>query len=106
MRPRIGYGAVVRLDNFVALSAVSVSTQPTTVHKHLSTGRVCRASGGALRAIGDGIAVVQGSPELPRTCRFRQNNHFFYLTGVEAPRAIALLDGRTEQDDVVPGSGQ
>ena len=26
---------------------------------------------------------------------FRQNNQFFYLTGVEVPRALVLLDGRT-----------
>ena len=27
---------------------------------------------------------------------FRQSNHFFYLTGVEVPRAIVLLDGKTK----------
>ena len=47
-------------------------------------------------AIGDAVAVVQGAPELPSYLRFRQNNHFFYLTGVEAPRALVLLDGRTK----------
>jgi Xaa-Pro aminopeptidase len=48
-------------------------------------------------AIGDGIAVVQGAAEYPAYVRFRQNNQFFYLTGVEVPRALALLDGRTRQ---------
>ena len=30
------------------------------------------------------------------TSRFRQNSQFFYLTGVEVPRALVLLDGRTK----------
>src|SRR6185503_18167119 len=50
-----------------------------------------------LTAIGDGVAVLEGSTEYPAYVRFRQNNQFFYLTGVEVPRAIVLLDGRTKQ---------
>ncbi|HEY8535224.1 MAG TPA: Xaa-Pro peptidase family protein, partial [Vicinamibacterales bacterium] len=45
-------------------------------------------------AIGDAVAVLQGAAEYPAYVRFRQNNHFFYLTGVEVPRALLLLDGR------------
>ena len=48
-----------------------------------------------LTAIGDGVAVLQGATEYPAYVAFRQNNQFFYLTGVEVPRALALLDGRT-----------
>ncbi len=46
-------------------------------------------------AMGDGIAVLQGAAEYPGYVRFRQNNQFFYLTGVEVPRALLLLDGRS-----------
>jgi len=46
-------------------------------------------------AIGrDGVAVLQGATELPSYLRFRQNNQVYYLTGVEVPRAIVVLDGR------------
>ena len=48
-------------------------------------------------AIGDGVAVLEGSTEYPAYVRFRQNDQFFYLTGVEVPRALVLLDGRTKQ---------
>ena len=48
-------------------------------------------------AIGDGVAVLEGSTEYPAYVRFRQNDQFFYLTGVEVPRALVLLDGRTRQ---------
>jgi Xaa-Pro aminopeptidase len=48
-----------------------------------------------LAEIGDAVAVLQGATEYPAYVAFRQNNQFFYLTGVEVPRALALLDGRT-----------
>lgn len=47
--------------------------------------------------IGDGVALLAGATEYPAYVRFRQNNHVFYLTGVEVPRAIVLLDGRTRK---------
>jgi len=49
-----------------------------------------------LREIGDASAVVQGAPEDPAYVKFRQNNQFFYLTGVEVPGALLLLDGRAK----------
>jgi Xaa-Pro aminopeptidase len=49
-----------------------------------------------LQKIGDGVAILQGAAEYPGYVKFRQNNQFFYLTGVEVPRAIALVDGRTK----------
>src|SRR5262245_5886345 len=50
-----------------------------------------------LDRIGDAVAVVQGTTERPGEQPLRQNNQFFYLTGVVEPRAIVLIDGRTKQ---------
>ena len=50
-----------------------------------------------MAAVGDGVAVLQGATELPSYLGFRQNNHVFYLTGVEVPRAIVLIDGRSRR---------
>jgi Xaa-Pro aminopeptidase len=47
-----------------------------------------------MEAIGDGVVVMQGATEYAGYVKFRQNNQFFYLTGVEVPRAILLMDGR------------
>ncbi|MDX2192220.1 MAG: Xaa-Pro peptidase family protein [Gemmatimonadales bacterium] len=47
--------------------------------------------------IGDGVAIVQGSAEWPSYQKFRQNAQFLYLTGVEVPRAIVVLDGRAKR---------
>jgi len=50
--------------------------------------------------IGDAVAVLQGTTERPGEQAFRQNNQFFYLTGVVEPRAIAVIDGRTKKTAV------
>src|SRR4029453_11913921 len=47
-----------------------------------------------LQKIGDGGAVLQGATETASYEKFRQANQFYYLTGVPAPRAILVIDGR------------
>jgi Xaa-Pro aminopeptidase len=49
-----------------------------------------------MAAIGDGVAVLQGATETSSYLRFRQGNQVYYLTGVEVPRAIVVIDGRTK----------
>ncbi len=49
-----------------------------------------------MQKIGDAAAVVQGAAESTGYLKFRQSNQFFYLTGVEVPRAIVLIDGRAK----------
>ena len=46
--------------------------------------------------IGDGVVVIQGATETAAYEKFRQSNQFFYLTGVEVPRAILTIDGRSK----------
>jgi Xaa-Pro aminopeptidase len=46
-------------------------------------------------AIGsDAIALLQGAPNPLGYITFRQDNNFYYLSGVESPHAYMLLDGR------------
>src|SRR3954469_5397712 len=49
-----------------------------------------------LQQIGDGVAVLQGATETASYEKFRQSNQFYYLTGVETPRAILVLDGKSK----------
>ena len=45
-------------------------------------------------AIGDkGLALIQGAPSPEAYTRFRQNNEFYYLSGIEVPHAYLMLDG-------------
>jgi hypothetical protein len=49
-----------------------------------------------MEQIGDGVAIMQGA-ELPEAfVKFRQDNNFYYLTGVEMPNAALILDGKTK----------
>jgi Xaa-Pro aminopeptidase len=50
--------------------------------------------------IGDGVAVILGTPGPPGEMPFRQNSQFFYLTGVTEPRASAIIDGRSRQTTI------
>jgi Xaa-Pro aminopeptidase len=50
-----------------------------------------------MEKIGDGVAIIQGTTETGNAKKFRQNNQFYYLTGVEVPRAILLVDGKTKR---------
>jgi Xaa-Pro aminopeptidase len=50
-----------------------------------------------MEKIGDGFLILQGA-ELPEAyVKFRQDNNFYYLTGVEVPDAVLILDGKSKQ---------
>ena len=51
-------------------------------------------------AVGDALVIVQGTTERPGEQPLRQNNQFFYLTGIVEPRAILVIDGATQQTRV------
>ena len=39
--------------------------------------------------------MIQGSAEYNGYVAFRQNAQFLYLTGVEVPRSVLIIDGKT-----------
>ena len=49
-----------------------------------------------LEKIPDGIAVILGGIEHPYPIRFRQSPDFYYLTGLEEPGAVLVLNGVTK----------
>src|SRR5687768_15887892 len=75
---------------------------PTTSAQPLFTDSLPKQEFAERRArlmekIGDGVAIIQGTTETGNSLKFRQNNQFYYLTGVEVPRAILLVDGKTRR---------
>ena len=46
-----------------------------------------------MEKIGGGVAILQGTIERPGEQPFRQSNEVFYLSGVELPRVILVIDG-------------
>lgn len=47
--------------------------------------------------IGDGILVLQAAELTEGYIKFRQDNNFYYLTGVEIPDAILIINGKTKE---------
>ncbi len=49
-----------------------------------------------MEQIGDDIAIMQGANLPDGYIKFRQDNNFYYLTGVETPGAVLILNGKTK----------
>ena len=77
------------------LSGAAIA-QPVITHVFPPSEFAARRAA-VMRAIGDGVAIFQGTIERPGEQPFRQSNQFYYLTGVAQPRVIAVIDGRTRK---------
>src|SRR5688500_18043822 len=53
-----------------------------------------------LAKIGDSIAIIFANEEHPHAVRYREAPDFFYLTGVEEPGAILILNGKSKQASI------
>ncbi len=76
--------------------APSASAQPPLYTDSLPAEEFAARRARVMEQIGDAAVVIQGTTEYPAYVKFRQNNQFFYLTGVEVPRAILVIDGRAK----------
>ena len=91
----------VRLFSVIAASAaltVSTLAQPVFIGTDIfPPDEFAARRAKVMERIGDGVAILQGATERPGEQPFRQNNQFFYLTGVVEPRAIVAIDGRSKR---------
>jgi Xaa-Pro aminopeptidase len=99
MKRHLLLASVVLVGAFANLSSQSAPARiegpplfSTSLPKDEFAGRRTKL----LQQIGDGVAVLQGAAETSAYEKFRQSNQFYYLTGVETPRAILVVDGRTK----------
>ncbi len=86
---------------FGVLSVLLLAGSPASAQPPLFTDALPKAEFAARRArvmeqIGDAVVVVQGTTETSSYEKFRQSNQFFYLSGIEVPRAILVVDGRAK----------
>jgi len=86
---------------FASVVAAMVVTSVVRADKKLFTDSITPAEFAARRAkvmaaIGDGVAVISGATETSTYTKFRQGAQFYYLSGVEVPRAILVIDGRAK----------
>ena len=79
-----------------------VARADAALHRRAAEGRVrapARARPGTDRRRASSDA---GHDRDAAISKFRQSNQFFYLTGVEVPRAMLLMDGRDEGRHALP----
>jgi Xaa-Pro aminopeptidase len=84
---------------FATLSAQSVPSVvegPPLFSTALPKAEFAARRARLLQKIGDGAVVMQGAAETSSYEKFRQSNQFYYLTGIETPRAILVIDGRSK----------
>jgi Xaa-Pro aminopeptidase len=82
---------------FVWLAFADVaSAQPQLFTDALPKEEFAQRRARVMEQAGDAVVLIQGAIE-SGYLKFRQNNQFFYLTGVEVPRAILAMDARTKE---------
>ncbi len=61
----------------------TVSTKPTFAARRAKL----------IEKIGDGVAVIFGNESHPYSVKFRQSPDFYYLTGIEEPNSVLVING-------------
>jgi len=87
------------------LAVLALILAPTLSSAQRTFGAEDRAEFGGRRTrllerIGNGVAIVFAAPENREPVNFRQAPDFWYLTGIDDPGAVLVLDGRTKQGRV------
>lgn len=77
------------------LFSETISAQ--TMWKYFSPDDFSARRKKVMEKIGDGVAVLLGAELTESYTKFRQDNNFYYLTGVEVPDAVLIIDGRNKQ---------
>jgi Xaa-Pro aminopeptidase len=86
------------LTSVLVLTGVfaTLSAQPPLFPSSLPKEEFAARRGQLFEKIGEGVVVMQGATETSSYEKFRQSNQFYYLTGVETPRALLVMDGRAK----------
>jgi len=78
----------------LALSAISSTAQ--NMFKYFTPDDFAARRAKLMQQIGDDVAILQGA-ELPEPyIKFRQDNNFYYFSGVELPGAVLIINGKTK----------
>lgn len=93
--PRRPLSCLILCSAILAGAASDALAQPPIFTDALPKEEFAARRANVLAQIGDAVVVMQGAPETVSYEKFRQGNQFFYLTGVEVPRAILVMDGKS-----------
>jgi len=88
---------IIKLICCCSLLFVSEVAFSQNMWKYFSPDDFAARRNKVMEKIGDGILVLLAA-ELPEAyVKFRQDNNFYYLTGVEVPDAVLIIDGKSKE---------
>jgi len=90
----------MRIIKFISCCALLLVTGPSfsqTMWKYFSPEDFEARRKKVMEKIGDGVLVLQAAEMTEAYIKFRQDNNFYYLTGVEVPDAVLILDGKRKE---------
>ena len=88
---------MIRYSIFIFLVFIQTIVFGQDMWKYFSPEDFARRRASLMERIPDGVAIFTAA-ELPEAFeKFRQDNTFYYLTGVEIPDAVLLLNGKTKE---------
>ena len=88
---------MIKLVCCFACLLVSEIATAQTMWKYFSPEDFAARRNRVMEKIGDGVLVLQAA-EMPESyIKFRQDNNFYYLTGVEIADAVLIIDGKTKE---------
>jgi Xaa-Pro aminopeptidase len=74
------------------MSTPSARESSLFFQKDFSAGELSARRAHVMKAMRNGVAVIAAATEVPGFDPIRQNNDFYYLTGVEVPHAYLTMD--------------
>jgi Xaa-Pro aminopeptidase len=87
----------IKLLGFFICIFLSGTAASQTMWKYFTADDFAARRNKIMMQIGDGILVLQAA-ELPEAyVKFRQDNNFYYLTGVEIPDAVLIINGKSKE---------
>jgi hypothetical protein len=77
----------------VILAAVALTASSASAALLFDKAEYAARRARLMEKIPDGVAVILGAQPLASYCDYHQNNDVFYLSGVEVPNAVLIIDG-------------
>jgi len=95
VKPKSSFGDYMKQLIMSVLLSFGFSTAlPQDMWKYFTPDDFAKRRSAVMEKIGDDIAVFLGA-EMPEAyVKFRQDNTFYYLTGVEVPDAVLIINGK------------
>ncbi|MCO5947122.1 M24 family metallopeptidase [Mucilaginibacter flavidus] len=96
----------IKLTLFLAF-LLSASVLPAqSLWKYFTPSDFAARRAKLMEKIGDGVAILQGAEPTEAYIKFRQDNNFYYLTGVEFPSSVLVLNGKTKTATLLVPEGR